>query len=247
MKRLAIFLLLTLAACAAPPSASERVTVLSAGAVETGLQAALELYGKSSGRNVAALYNTAPQIRERIAKGEQYDVVVVPPAALEALRKEGKAGGESVLLGSVGQGVAVRAGAPLPDLSSVEAMSRALREADAVVFNRATGGQYIESMLKKIGVYGDIERKTVRYASAQQVMEHLLKGEGREIGFAPITEIMPYTKKGLRYAGPLPDTVQQRNAYVASAMSGRADAAADLLRFLATPAARQALADGGVQ
>src|SRR5581483_11979871 len=138
MKRLAIFLLLTLAACAAPPSASERVTVLSAGAVETGLQAALELYGKSSGRNVAALYNTAPQIRERIAKGEQYDVVVVPP-------------------GSVGQGVAVRAGAPLPDLSSVEAMSRALREADAVVFNRATGGQYIESMLKKIGVYGDIE------------------------------------------------------------------------------------------
>ena len=235
------------AGCATPGTTSGDLTVLSAGAVESGLRTALDLFEKQSGTKVAAIYNTAPQIRERLQKGERYDVIVLPPAAMDAQQKEGRVGAARVMLGSVGQGVAVRPGAPVPDVSSVAALRNALRGADSVVFNRATGGQYIESMLKKIGVYGDIERKTVRYASAAEVMDHLLKGRGNEVGFAPITEIMPYTKKGLRYVGPLPAEVQQRNAYVASAGSGSAQAASDLLRFLATPAAKAALAGSGVE
>jgi molybdate transport system substrate-binding protein len=235
------------AGCATSGSTTGDLTVLSAGAVESGLHTALDLFEKQSGKKVAAIYNTAPQVRERLQKGERYDVVIVPPGAMDALQKEGRVEGGRVMLGSVGQGLAVRPGAPVPDVSSVDALRKALREADSVVFNRATGGQYIESMLKKIGVYADIERKTVRYASAAEVMDHLLKGRGREIGFAPITEIMPYTKKGLRYVGPLPAEVQQRNAYVAAAAKDRGDAAADLLRFLATPAARSALAASGVE
>ena len=126
---------------------------------------------------------------------------------------------------------------------------RALSEADAVVYNRATGGQYIDGMLKKIGVYPDIERKTVRYESAGEVMQHLAKGGRREIGFGPIPEIMMYTKKGVRYVGPLPAEVQQKNAYVASMMREAAnpDGAGSLLRFLASPAAKAALAAGGVE
>jgi molybdate transport system substrate-binding protein len=128
-------------------------------------------------------------------------------------------------------------------------MQRALLDAERVVFNRATGGQYIESMLKRIGLFERLAASTVRYDSAGQVMQHLARGAGREIGFGPITEIMLYTKKGVRYAGPLPSGVQHRNAYVASAMRGAPDAAAAaaLLRFLATPAARAALAAGGVE
>jgi molybdate transport system substrate-binding protein len=137
----------------------------------------------------------------------------------------------------------------VPDVSSVDAMKRALLTADAVVFNRATGGQYIESMLKKIGVYADIEGKTVRYDSAAQVMEHLIKSERREIGFGPLPEITMYTKKGVRLVGPLPAEVQQRNAYVASATRDAAngETAAALLGFLATPQAKAALAAGGVE
>jgi len=238
---------LLIAGCAAPGSSGRQITVLSAGAVESGLHAAFNAYEKQTGNKVAVRYNTAPQVRERLDKGEQYDVVVLPPAAMDALQKANRVAAERVMLGSVGQGVAVAPGTPAPDISSVDALRKALREADAVVFNRATGGQYIESMLKKIGVYADIERKTVRYASASEVMDHLLKGSGREIGFAPITEIMPYTQKGLHYVGPLPAEVQQRNAYVSSALGGRGESAADLLRFLATPAARAALASGGVE
>jgi molybdate transport system substrate-binding protein len=224
--------------------------VLSAGAVEPGLVAALALYQKETGGKVTVTFNTAPQVRERIEeKGEKYDVVVVPPAVMDAFADAGRVEAERVLLGRVGQGIAVRPGAPVPDISNVEALKRAMLEAESVVFNRATGGQYIESMLRKIGVYHQIEAKTTRYASAAQVMDHLLKGKGREVGFAPMTEIMLYKEKGLRFVGPLPAEVRQYNAYVASPMRGaaNADSAAALVRFLGTPPAKAALAAGGVE
>ena len=225
---------------------AQDVALLSAGAVEPGLRAALALYPAK----VAVTFNTAPQIRERIEKkGEQFDVVVVPPAVMDAFAGAGRVEAERSMLGRVGQGIAVRPGAPVPDVSTVDAMKRALQEAESVVFNRATGGQYIESMLRKIGVYEQIEKKTTRYASAAQVRDHLLKGSGREVGFAPMTEIMLYKDKGLRFVGPLPAEVQQYNAYVASPMRGARDAqaAAALVRFLGTAQAKAALAAGGVE
>jgi molybdate transport system substrate-binding protein len=231
-------------------AAAQETTVLSAGAVEPGLVAALAAYQKESGRKVAVSFNTAPQIRERIEKkGEKFDVLVVPPAVMDAFAEAARVEAERVLLGRVGQGIAVRPGAPVPDVSTLDAMKRALLDAESVVFNRATGGQYIESMLRKIGVYDQIEKKTTRYASAAEVMEHLLKGKGRELGFAPMTEIMLYKEKGLRFVGPLPAEVQQYNAYVASPMRGAANAqaAAALVKFLGTPAAKAALAGGGVE
>jgi molybdate transport system substrate-binding protein len=227
-------------------ASAQELAVLSAGAVEPGLRAALALYPDK----VAVTFNTAPQIRERIEKdGGKFDVVIVPPAVMDAFVQAGRVDADRVMLGRVGQGIAVRPGAPVPDVSSVEAMKRALLDAESVVFNRATGGQYIESMLRKIGVYELIEGKTTRYASAAQVMDHLLKGSGREVGFAPMTEIKLYEAKGLRFVGPLPSQVQQYNAYVASVMrtTANAPAAAALVRFLGAAPAKQALAGGGVE
>ena len=76
-----------------------------------------------------------------------------------------------------------------------------------------------------------------------------IEGVCREIGFAPITEIRIYEKKGLRFIGPLPAEVQQHNTYVASAMRGspNAKAAAELVRFLGAPQAKKALVAGGVE
>ena len=224
------------------------LSVLSAGAVEPGLRAAVAAYEKETGHKVQVSFNTAPQIRGRVEAGEKADVIIVPPALMDEFAKAGKAAAERVTLGRVGQGIAVRPDAPVPDISSVEAMKRSLQAADSVVFNRATGGQYIESMLRQIGVYADIEAKTTRYASANEVMDHLLKGRGNEIGFAPITEIMLYQAKGLRFVGPLPAEVQQLNAYVASPMSPGAnpELAATFVRFLGGPVAKAAFRAAGI-
>lgn len=236
-------------AIAMPAAAAENLLVLSAGAVEPGLRMAIAAYEKETGHKVQVTFNTAPQIRGRIEGGEKADVLVVPPALMDEFGRTGKVPGERVTLGRVGQGIAVRPDAPLPDISSVEAMKRSLVEADSVVFNRATGGQYIERMLTNLGVYERIERKTTRYASAAEVMDHLLKGSGYEIGFAPITEIMLYKEKGLRFVGPLPAEVQQLNAYVASPMNGgaNADLAATFVRFLGGPVAKAAFKASGIE
>ena len=222
------------------------ISVLSAGAVEPGLRAALALYRN----NVAVTFNTAPQIRERIeGNSEKFDMVIVPAAVMDAFAAAGRVEPERAMLGRVGQGIAVRPGAPVPDVTSVEALKRALLEAESIVFNRATGGQYIESMLRSIGVYDRIESKTTRYASAALVMDHLLAGAGRELGFAPMTEIMLYKDRGLRLVGPLPPAVQRHNSYAAAPMRGARDAAAAaaLVRFLGSAPARTALAAGGVE
>lgn len=236
-------------AIAMPAAAQTNLVVLSAGAVEPGLRMAIAAYEKETGHKVQVTFNTAPQIRGRIEGGEKADVLVVPPALMDEFGRAGKVPGERVTLGRVGQGIAVRPDAPLPDISSAEAMKRALVEADSVVFNRATGGQYIEHMLRNLGVYERIERKTTRYASAAEVMDHLLKGIGNEIGFAPITEIMLYKEKGLRFVGPLPAEVQQLNAYVASPMNGgpNADLAATFVRFLGGPVAKAAFKASGIE
>ena len=224
------------------------LSVLSAGAVEPGLRAAIAAYEKETGHKVQVTFNTAPQIRSRVEAGEKADVLIVPPALMDELAKGGKVAAERISLGRVGQGIAVRPDAPLPDIATVDAMIRALRAADSVVFNRATGGQYIESMLRRIGVYDDIEARITRYASAGEVMDHLLKGKGNEIGFAPVTEIMLYQAKGLRFVGPLPADVQQLNAYAASPMSHGAnpELAATFVKYLGGPVAKAAFRAAGI-
>ena len=163
------------------------VKVLSAGALEPGMKAAAAEFQKASGHSVKLTFNTAPQIRKRIADGEVLDVVVAPPAVIDEFSKAGKLGQDRANVGRVGMGVAVRPGAPAPDISSSEALKKSVLDAESLVFNRASTGIYLENLLKKMGVYDQVEKKTTRYDDAAAVMDHVLKGKGREIGFAPIT------------------------------------------------------------
>ena len=160
------------------------IKVLSAGALEPGMKSAAAEFQKTSGHAVKMTFNTAPQIRQRIADGEILDVVVAPPAVIDEFSKAGKLGQDRANVGRVGMGVAVRPGAPAPDISSSEALKKSVLDAESLVFNRASTGIYLENLLKKMGVYDQVEKKTTRYDDAAAVMEHVLKGKGREIGFA---------------------------------------------------------------
>jgi molybdate transport system substrate-binding protein len=224
------------------------IKVLSAGAVEPGLKAAAAAFQKSSGHEVRITFNTAPQIRKRVGDGEVQDVVIAPPAVIEELSKAGKLAQERANLGRVGMGVAVRPGAPVPDISSAEALKKSVLEAESLVFNRASTGLYFENLLKKMGIYDQVEKKTTRYADAAAVMEHVLKGKGREIGFAPITEILLHRDHGLRLVGPLPAEVQNYTSYTAALMTGPQDAAAqEFVRYLGTPAAKATFVAAGIE
>jgi len=217
-------------------SAAE-ITVLSGGAVEPGLNAAAAAFEKATGHAVKITYNTTPQIRKRVGGGDTFDVVIAPPAAAKEFAAAGKVeeGGDNV--GRVGLGVVIRPGAPVPDISNSETIRRTVLEAESIVFNRASSGLYFEGLLKKMGIYEQVEPKSARYATGAEVMEHVLKGKGKEVGFGPITEILQYKEKGLRLIGPLPAEIQNYTSYVAVPMSAGSnkEVAAAFVRFLGGP------------
>src|SRR5882672_11351713 len=200
------------------------IRVLSAGAVEPGLRAAAGAYTKQSGNEVKITFNTAPEIRKRMEAGETFDVVIAPPAALDELAAAGKLAADRAALGRVGLGVAVRPGADVPDISSTERLRASVLAADSIVFNRASTGIYLENLFKKMSIYDQILPKTTRYPDAGAVMEHVLKGKGKEIGFGPVTEILLHRDKGLKLVGPLPADIQNYTSYSAAAMTSAANA-----------------------
>jgi molybdate transport system substrate-binding protein len=225
------------------------VTVLSGGAVEPGLNAAAAAFQKATGHTVKITYNTTPQIRKRVTAGDTFDVVLAPPAAVKEFAAAGKVEAGGVDVGKVGSGVVVRPGAPVPDISSADAIKRTVLEAESIVFNRASSGLYIEGLFKKMGVYEQIEAKAARYATGAEVMEHVLKGKGKEVGFGPITEILQYKDKGLRLVGPLPAEIQNYTSYTAVAMSAGASKteAQELVRYLGGPAGKKLFVAAGIE
>src|SRR6266566_9891910 len=104
MKSLAALLLCALCTFTTGAAVAAEIRVLSAGAVEPGLRAAAAAFGKQSGHGVNITFNTAPEIRKRIAGGDAFDVVIAPPAALDEFAGTGKLTVERVALGRVGLG-----------------------------------------------------------------------------------------------------------------------------------------------
>ena len=225
------------------------ITVLSGGAVEPGLHAAAAAFEKASGHKVKITFNTTPQMTKRVAAGDTFDVIIAPPAATGGFAKAGKVDAGGLDVGRVGSGVTVRPGAPVPAIATADDIRKAVLEAESIVFNRASTGIYFENLLKKWGIYEQIEGKAARYTTGAEVMEHVLKGKGREVGFGPITEILLYKDKGLRYLGPFPAEIQNYTSYIASVMTAgtQKNVAQELVKFLGGPAGKPLFVAAGIE
>jgi molybdate transport system substrate-binding protein len=214
----------------APLAGAAEIKVLSAGAVEPGLRAALARYEQASGDRVQIGFAAAPALRERSATREAaaaagYDLLIAPLAVLESATAAGVVRAERVVLGSVGIGVAVRPGAPLPDIQTPDALKAALLAAESVVYNRASTGTLVERIVHDLGIADALAAKTTREVDGVAVVKHLLQGHGREVGLGAITEILLYKDQGLVYVGPLPAALQSKTTYAASVAAQAADAA----------------------
>ncbi len=223
------------------------ITVLSGGAIEPGLHAAAVAFEKQTRHTVKITFNTTPQSLKRVSGGESFDVVILPPGAIKEIAGKVEEGGVNV--GRVGMGVLVRPGAPVPDISNAEAIKRTVLEAESMTFNRASTGIYFENLLKKMGIWEQAEPKTTRYADGASVMEHIIKGKGKEVGFAAITEILLYKEKGVRFVGPLPAEIQNYTSYLAVPMTGSANAevAREFVRFLGSSAGKPLFVAAGIE
>jgi molybdate transport system substrate-binding protein len=241
------FALLCLLFFAGAARAAE-LQVLSAGAIEPGLKAATSAFERETGHVVRVTFNTAPELRKRMQSQPAFDVVIAPPAAITEFTGAGQLAAARGNVGRVGMGVTVRNGAPVPDISSAEALKQSLLDAQSVVFNRASTGLYLEGLLRRMGIDAQVQAKATRYPDGASVLEHVIKGQGREIGFAAMTEILLYQGKGLQLVGPMPTELQNYTAYTAAplASSSQPVLAQQFIGFLAGPVGKPLFVAAGV-
>jgi len=185
-------------------------------------------------------------IPNRLRRGEVYDVVIMARDGLDALIHEGKvAAGSRVDLARSMIGVAVRAGAPMPDIGSVDALKRALAQAQSVAYSSSASGVYLQGLFERLGL-GEMMKAKGRQVSGEPVGAFLARGEV-ELGFQQISELLPV--EGIRYVGPLPAAVQEVTVFSGGigAQSPQPQAARALLQYLAAPANAAAIRNSGME
>jgi molybdate transport system substrate-binding protein len=209
----------------AAPAWSAEIKVLTAGAMKSVVLALQPGFESATGHKLVVDNDTAGGLLKRIEAGEAFDMAIITPAAIDTLIRNGKiVDGSRVAVAKVGVGVAVKEGAPKPDLSSVEAFKRALLAANSVAYiDPASGGSsgiYVAGLLKKLGIADEIKPKE-RLQAGGYVAEKVAKGEA-EIAIHQISEILPV--KGAMLAGPLPDEIQNYTVYAAGLSATARDA-----------------------
>jgi molybdate transport system substrate-binding protein len=196
------------------------------------------------GPSMGTTHNAIPI---RLARGEAIDVVILAEPALADLIKQGKVQADSLVeLVQSKIGMAVKAGAPRPDISTVDALKRTLLAAKSIGYSDSASGVYLATELfPKLGIAEQIKGKT-RKIEADPVGGVVATGEV-EIGFQQISELRPV--KGIDIVGELPPGAQRVTVFAAGipATSKQPEAAKALIRWLASPAAYPAIAKSGLE
>lgn len=227
------------------------IRVLSAAAVRQGLASLAESFTAETGAGVNLAFATGPNIRQRLESADDVaDVVIAPDALIDALAKQGRVLGEGrATLGGVEAGVAIKTGDPVPDISTADAVRAALLAADAVVFNKASSGDFIAEMIAGLGVADAIADRVRRFEDGAEAMRFLaeFKGDGA-LGFGQSTGLKVHEHMGITVIGPLPAEIGKVTSYVAAPAPEAADPAQAraLIAYLTDDSARERFRATGV-
>jgi molybdate transport system substrate-binding protein len=189
----------------------------------------------------------ANSIPSRVRRGEPIDVVIVADTALEQLIDDGLVLADSrVDLARSGIGLAVRAGAPLPDISTVDALKATLLSAQSIAYSASVSGTYVSTELfQRLGIADQVAAKS-RRIDGERVGAVVARGDA-QIGFQQMSELLPIA--GLTIVGPLPAEVQKTSVFSAGVVkaSGQPDAARALIRYLGSAEAASIVAKTGLE
>jgi molybdate transport system substrate-binding protein len=234
----------------ATASAAE-VRVMISGGLTAAYKALVPEFERATGHKVLTAYGpsmgtTTNAIPVRLERGEAADVLIMVGYALEDLAKKGKVtAGTSIDLVKSPIAVAVKSGTPKPDISTPEALKRALLAAKTIAYSDSASGVYVSTeMFDKLGIKQEMEGKA-RKIPATPVGEIVAHGEA-EIGFQQMSELKPV--EGIDIVGPLPDALQKITIFSAGIASGskEPEAGKALIKFLASPAARGEIVKSGM-
>jgi molybdate transport system substrate-binding protein len=249
-RALALGLIATLLLSSAARAAEVRVMI--SGGLSAAYNALVPQFERATGNKVLTAYGpsmgtTVNAIPARLERGEPADVLIMVGYALDDLIKQGKVIADSRIdLVKSPIGIAVKSGAPKPDISSADAVKRALLAAKSVAYSDSASGVYVSTeMFQKLGI-ADAMKDKARKIPATPVAEIVARGEA-EIGFQQISEML--TIPGVDIVGQLPGELQKITVYSAgiAGVSKEPDAGKALIKFLASPEARDVIVRSGLQ
>jgi molybdate transport system substrate-binding protein len=232
----ALLIVLFVLAAVSPVAAAD-LKVLTAGAYKGALLEIVPEFEARTGHKVTIDNDTAGGLAKRIAAGEPFDVVIMPPAGMAPFLGNQLVQSSAKPVARSGIGVAARQGAPKPDISSVDAWKQSLLAASSIGYvDPASGGSsgiYLAKLFEKLGIAGQLKPKSV-LVKGGLVAEKVASGEA-EIGMQQMSELL--VVPGVVVVGPLPLDVQNYTIYggAVSTASANPAAAQELMRTLADP------------
>jgi molybdate transport system substrate-binding protein len=236
--RTTVLAVLTLVVSPLAHSQAAEIKCICAEAMRPALTELGPQFERATGHKLIVTYELAPVVTRKIEQGEPFDLAVLNPPQAADLIKQGKfAAGTSANLARAGLGVAVRAGTPKPDISSVEAFKRVMLEAKSVTFpEEGTSGAYFRRVLERLGISEQMQPK-LRPSRARGASFGMVASGEAEMMITVIPQFL--VNPGIEVAGPLPAELQTwiELAAAIGADAKQPQAADELIKYLKTPAA----------
>jgi molybdate transport system substrate-binding protein len=231
--------------------AADDIVVMTSGAFTAAYQSLSDTYARSTGDRFVTAATTmgvgSESIPNRLAAGETADIVIVASEALDDLMRRGSVvQGSRVDLARLSIAIAVRKGAPRPDIGSVEALTRVLLNAQSVAYSASVSGDYlVQELFPRLGIADAMRDKSHRI-ERERVGAVVARGEA-DIGFQQLSELRPIA--GIDIVGLLPADVQRVSVFAAGigSTAKHPDAARAFLSFLVSPAAQNTIEQTGLE
>ena len=217
------------------PARSAEITVLLNQATATGVRELAVGFEQATGHKVKIDYEVGAGLYNKITSGAPGDLASLLLFQFDAFVKQGRIVGDSVVeYGRVGNGVAIKAGAPRPDISTPDAFRRAMLEAKSIGHTKLGTGPYNTRMFQKLGIYDQIKDK-IQIIEGRLVAEAVAAGDV-EIGLQQTNVIQPFA--GTDYLGPLPPELMEYGSVGIGLLTASKEpqAAMAFIKFMADPA-----------
>jgi molybdate transport system substrate-binding protein len=247
MNRLAAFAFASAILLLTSDTQAAELKVLSGNGAKAAVQEMTAQFERQSGHKVALRFEVNAALQRKIEAGETFDAVVLNPPVLDALIKQGKVVPETRAdIGRAGLGVAVKAGAPKPDVSSVDAFRRALLGAKGVAFpGEGASGRYFVSLVERMGIGAEMKER-LKPMEAEDTVEVVARGEADMV---VVVSSRIYDVHGVDPVGPIPAELQTMIGFAAGVGTSakEPEAARALVRFLSAPERAAILKAKGVE
>jgi molybdate transport system substrate-binding protein len=232
---------------AGTPASAAEIVVTSSTAMREVVEELAAMFERASGNKVTMTFQSGVETSAKIEAGAVADLVVTTPEAIDELVKDGKiVAGSRVNFVQSGVGVAVRTGAPKPDISTPDAFRKAMLAAKSVGISKGPSGVYLMSIMARLGIADQVKAKGVTPELGQRVGNLIARGEA-EIGVQQITELLPIP--GIDFLGPLPNELQTKIGYATArpVTAKQPEAAAALVKFLSSQSALPVMKKMGLE